>query len=124
MYTKNEFGYKKRIKKKAKRPQLVTILCLALVAYGFFDIISSYIGIYKDFGTLYPAVNALMIVFSFVAISGIWSMEKWGPISFVIVVFLKLSVDALWKQFNPWYLLALIPAAFFLLLLRKMKTTD
>lgn len=124
MYVKNEYGYKKRVKKKTKRPPMVTFLCLALVAYGFWDIISSYIGIYKDFGTLYPAANALMIVFSFVAISGIWSMEKWGPISFAIVVFLKLGVDALWKQFNPWFLLALIPAVFFLLLLKKMKTTE
>jgi hypothetical protein len=124
MYVKNEFGYKKRVRKKAKRPPYISILCLAVIAYGFWDIISSYIGVYQGFGTLYPAANALMIVFSFVAISGVWSMEKWGPISFPIVITLKLLVDVLWGHFNPWILLAFIPAGVFLYLLPKMKNTE
>ncbi len=124
MYVKNEYGYKKRVKRKVKRPPLITIMCLAIVAYGFWDIISSYIGIYRGFGTLYPALNALMIVFSFVAISGVWSMEKWGPISFVIVVILKLLVDALWGEFNYWILLAFIPAGIFFSQFTKMKKTE
>jgi hypothetical protein len=121
MYVKNEYGYKKRVKKKTKRPAYITYLCLAVVAYGFWNIISSYIGVYSGFGTLYPAINALMVVFSFVAISGVWSMEKWGPISFPIVITLKLLVDLMWGHFNPWILLAFIPAAVFLSLFPKMK---
>lgn len=124
MYIKNEYGYKKRVKRKVKRPPLITALCLAVVAYGFWDIISSYIGIYSGFGTLYPALNALMIVFSFVAISGVWSMEKWGPISFAIVILLKLLLDALWGEFNYWVLLAFIPAAIFFTQFAKMKKTE
>lgn len=121
MYTKDELGYKKRVKKKIKRPDYITYLCFAVVAFGFWNLISSYIGIYQGFGTLYPAANALMIVFSFVAISGVWSMEKWGAISFPIVITLKLLIDLFWGHFNPWILLAFIPAAVFLSLLPKMK---
>ncbi len=124
MYSKDEFGYKKRVRKKTKRPGYITYLCLAVIVFGFWNIIASYIGIYQGFGTLYPAANALMIVFSFVAISGVWSMEKWGAISFPIVVVLKLLVDSLWGHFNPWVLLAFIPAAVFIYILPKMKRVD
>lgn len=125
MYTKDQLGYKKRVvKRRAKRPMHITILCLVIVAYSFWSLISSYIGVYKDFGVLYPAANALMIVFTFVAISGVWSMEKWGPISFVIVLVLKLLTDALWGYFNVWILLAIIPAVIFLLLIPKMKNVE
>lgn len=102
----------------------ITILCLLIVVYGFWSLISSYIGVYRDFAVLYPAANALMIVFMFVAISGVWSMEKWGPISFVIVVLLKLLTDALWGYFNIWMLLGIVPAAVFLLLIPKMKNVE
>jgi len=124
MYVKDQFGYKKRVKRKVNRPKHITALCLLLIAYGFWSIISSYIGVYSGFGTLYPAINALMIVFSFVAISGVWSMEKWGPISFAIVIALKLLTDALWGKFNPWFLLAVIPAVIFFLQFPKMKKTE
>jgi Na+/melibiose symporter-like transporter len=120
----DQFGYKKKGKRKVKRPPLITILCIAVIAYGFWSIISSYIGIYTGFGTLYPAINALMIVFSFVAISGVWSMEKWGPVSFAIVLALKLLSDAMWGKFNPWILLGIIPAAIFFMVFSKMKNTD
>jgi hypothetical protein len=124
MYVKNEYGYKKRVKKKIKRPTYITLLCVGVVVYGFWNIISSYMGIYNGFGTLYPAINALMIVFSFVAISGVWSMEKWGAVTFPIVITLKLLVDVLWNHFNPWLLLAFIPAAVFLSLFPKMKRVE
>jgi hypothetical protein len=124
MYVKDQFGYKKRVKRKVNRPKFITALCLLLIAYGFWSIISSYIGVYSGFGTLYPAMNALMIVFSFVAISGVWSMEKWGPISFAIVITLKIFMDALWGKFNPWFLLAIIPAIIFFLQFPKMKKTE
>ena len=124
MYVKDQFGYKKRVKRKVNRPKFITALCLLLIAYGFWSIISSYIGVYSGFGTLYPAMSALMIVFSFDAISGVWSMEKWGPISFAIVIALKIFMDALWGKFNPWFLLAIIPAIIFFLQFPKMKKTE
>lgn len=124
MYVKDDYGYKKRVVKRTKRPPLLTVLCIILVVLGFWSIISTYIGIYSGFGTLYPAFNALTVVMGFIGISGVWQMEKWGPVSFAIVIVLKILVDLIWGYLNPWYLLVLIPVAIFLLLIPKMKNTD
>jgi hypothetical protein len=124
MYVKDEYGYKKRVRKKTNRPLLITMLCLIIIAFGFWSLISSYIGIYQGFGTLYPAANALMIVFSFVAVSGVWNMEKWGSVTFPIVVGLKILFDLMFGHFNGWYLLGFIPAAIFIIMLPKMRRTE
>jgi hypothetical protein len=124
----DQYGYKRKKGKKTPRPHLITILCVLLFAWGLGEIVYSYTGntaLNKSgIDTLYPAINALMMVFGFVAISGTWSMEKWGPISFVIVVTLKLGVDLIFGHFNSMYLLAYIPAAIFLFNLKKMRRTD
>jgi hypothetical protein len=124
MYVKDELGYKKRVKHRSKRPAFLAAVCLLFVLWGFWHIITMFVKVYPGIYTLYPAVNALMIVFGFVAISGIWSMEKWGPVSFVIVVALKLLVDTIFNQFNAWYLLGFVFAGFFLLYLPKMRKSD
>jgi hypothetical protein len=124
MYVKDELGYKKRVKHKIKRPILITVLCISVVLFGFWSLISSYIGIYSGFGTMYPAANALMIVFSFVAISGVWVMEKWGPIAYNIVIALKLLIDAAFGHFNAWYLLAFVPGILFLIIMPRMRKTN
>ncbi len=124
----DQYGYKKRGGKKNPRPQLITIFCVALFAWGLWEIASSYTGntaLNKSgVDTLYPAVNALMMVFSFVALSGVWSMEKWGPVSFVVVVALKIGVDLMFGHFNPIYFIGFIPAALFLLNIKKMRRAD
>jgi hypothetical protein len=124
MYTKDELGYKKRVKKKSKRPLDLTIVCILIVLFGFINIISMYIGVYAGIHTIYPAINALMIVFSFVAISGVWSMEKWGPISFPIVVLLKIITDVGFGEFSAWYLLGFIVALYFFRFYSKMKHSE
>jgi hypothetical protein len=63
-------------------------------------------------------------VFSFVGLSGVWAMEKWGAISFAIVVVLKVLVDLIFSNFQWYILLGFIPAVLFLLALPKMKNTD
>ncbi len=123
----DELGYKKRGRKKNPRPQLINVLCLLLFAYGLWEIVYSFTGnivLKGGVDTLYPAVNALMVVFGFVGLSGVWAMEKWGPISFVIVITLKLITDAIFGHFNWMYALGYIPAVIFLLALPKMRNTD
>lgn len=124
----DQYGYKRKRTKRSPRPQLITILCVLLFAWGLWEIVYSFTGntaLNKSgVDTLYPAVNALMMVFSFVAVSGTWSMEKWGPISFVIVVTLKLLVDLLFGHFNWMYVLGYLPALVFLLSIKKMRVTD
>ena len=124
MYIKNELGYKKRVKKKSKRPLDLTIICILIVLFGFANIISMYIGVYSGHHTIYPAVNALMIVFSFVSISGVWSMEKWGPITFPIIVLMKILVDAAFGEFSPWYLTGFVIAIYFFRFYAKMKHSE
>jgi hypothetical protein len=122
----DEFGYKKKGKRKSPRPMLITILCLIVFAYGILEIAYSFIGgvtLKGGVDTIYPAVNALMVVFTFVAASGVWTMEKWGAISFIIVVTVKLLVDLLFAHFNWYELLYFIPAALFLMRLPKMRLT-
>lgn len=123
----DEYGYKKKGKRKSPRPQIITILCVALFAFGLWEIIYSFTGslaLRGGIDTLYPAINALMIVFCFVGLSGTWAMEKWGPISFAIVLTLKLLVDLIFGHMNWLYLLGYIPAVLFLLALPKMRNTD
>lgn len=125
MEQRDQLGYKKRGSgRRSKRPPLITGLCIALFAFGLFSIVNTYTGLYKGLDTLYPAVNALMIVFSFVGLSGVWAMEKWGPVSFVIVVALKNLMDLIFSNFQWYYLLGFIPAVLFLLAMPKMKKTE
>lgn len=124
----DKYGYKKKGRSKTPRPLLVTILCALLFAWGLWEIAYSYTGntaLNKSgVDTLYPAVNALMMVFSFVALSGVWSMEKWGPITFAIVVSLKILVDLMFGHFNAVYFIGFVPAIIFLLNMKKMRKTD
>lgn len=124
----DEYGYKVKMgRKKSIRPKVITIICVILFAFGLWEIINSFTGnitLHGGVDTLYPAINALMIVFCFVGLSGVWAMEKWGPISFIIVLTLKLLVDLIFSHFNWPYMLGYIPAVLFLLALPKMKNTD
>ncbi|HMO31687.1 MAG TPA: hypothetical protein PKE07_01690 [Lacibacter sp.] len=124
MYVKDDLGYKRKVKRRAKRPGLLSFVCIMAVLFGFWTIISMFMKVYPGINTLYPAVNALMIVFGFVSISGIWSMEKWGPITFAMVILLKLLVDAIFNQFSSWWLLGFVVAGFFFLYYSKMKRTE
>jgi len=125
MYTKDELGYKRKGKKKSKRPMELSIVCGLVVLYGMLNLILMYTPQYIETNAIYPAVNALVIVFSFVSISGIWSMEKWGPITFPFVVLLKIVMDfIILGKFNPWYLTGFIIAAFFFRFYHKMKHSE
>jgi len=125
MYTKDELGYKKRVKKKSKRPMDLTIVCALVVVLGFINLIDMYVRVYPGIRTIYPALNALVIVFSFVSISGIWSMEKWGPITFPFIVLFKIMIDVIvLEKFNPWYLLGFIVAVYFFRFYTKMKHSE
>jgi hypothetical protein len=83
-----------------------------------------YVNIYKGPYAIYPAVNALMVVFSFVAISGVWAMEKWGAITFPVVLILKMIADVIFAKFIIWYLIGFLPAIYFLKFYRQMKRAE
>jgi hypothetical protein len=83
-----------------------------------------YINLYKGVYAIYPAVNALMIVFSFVSISGIWSMEKWGAITFPVVVTIKIITDLIFSNFSGWYLLGYVVAIYFFTFYKQMRRSE
>ena len=124
MHTKDPLGYKRRHKKKSIRPLSVTILCVLIVLWGLWNLIAMYINVYKGVYAVYPAVNALMIVFSFVTISGIWSMEKWGTITFPIVITVKIIADLIFDAFSGWHLLAYVAALYFFRFYSQMRRSD
>ena len=124
MHNKDQLGYKRRLRKKSNRPLPITVLCILIVLWGLWNLISMYINVYTGVYAIYPAVNALMIMLSFVSVSGIWSMEKWGSISFPIVVALKIICDLIFSMFNPFYLLGFLLSIVFFRYYSKMRRSE
>jgi hypothetical protein len=107
--------------KPDKTPSLIIWTCTALYALGLMNIIYSFTGAYAGYGNFYPAINVLIIIILFAALSGIWSMEKWGLYLFLFVLGIKLGLDVTKGAFKYWELLLLIPAVIFLSYRKKMK---
>jgi hypothetical protein len=138
MYVKDDLGYKKKVRHRSKRPFILTLICMVFVGYGFYDIVNSFFTPIKlncdnSLCLFYPAFNSLMVVFGFVSISGIWSMEKWGPISLSIILPLNLITEliffewgkghfgvAKFLEFSIWVLACIVGFIF----LSKMRRTN
>jgi hypothetical protein len=103
------------------RPVIVTIFCSLLLALGLFNIVYTFTGIYAPYGLLYSAAHTLLTIIMFAAISGIWSMEKWGVYLFLAIVALKFGLDLYTGAFHYVELLLVLPAAYFLLIMSRMK---
>lgn len=107
--------------KEVSPPLVVLILCGLLFAYGIFEIIYTFSGAYGHLHVAYSAVNAFIVVLSFVALSGVWAFEKWGSIAFALVIAFKAGSDFLFDNFQIWQLLSVLPAIVFLLYYKQMK---
>ena len=89
---------------------------IALLSFlGLYDIIYTFTGASAQLGILYPAAHVLLNIIGFVAISFIWSNEKWASWLFLGVVLAHLGLDLLVGGFQTWKLILLVPALFFLL---------
>lgn len=84
-----------------------------LSVLGLYDIIYAFTGVSAQFGVLYPAVHVLFNVIGFVAISFIWSREKWANWMFLGVVTAQIGLDLLVGGFEPLKLLLFVPAVYF-----------
>lgn len=103
------------------RPLLVTVFCSLLLTLGLSNIVYTFTGIYARYGLLYSAAHTLLTIVMFAAISGIWSMEKWGVYLFLGIVALKFGLDVSTGAFHYMELFLLLPALYFLFLIGKMK---
>ncbi len=102
-------------------PKWINWVCICFYTAGLINIIISFTGIYARFGLFYSALNVLLIVIMFAALSGIGSMEKWGAILFAIVIFIKTGYDFYSGAFQWWELALFIPVILVLLQYKKMK---
>jgi hypothetical protein len=103
------------------RPGIITAICSALLAAGIFNIIYTFTGVYAPYGLLYSAGHTLITIIIFAAVSGIWSMEKWGVYLFLACLAIKLGLDMYSGAFKVWEIVFIIPAIVFLANLKKMK---
>jgi hypothetical protein len=103
------------------RPVPVTIFCSLILVLGLFNIVYTFTGVYAPYGLLYSAAHTLLTIVLFAAISGIWSMEKWGVYLFLAIVAMKFGLDLYTGAFHYAELLLLLPTAYFLVIVPKMK---
>ena len=103
------------------RPGIITALCSALLAAGTFNIIYTFTGIYAPYGLFYSAAHTLLTVVIFAAVSGIWTMEKWGVYVFLACLAIKFCLDFYTGAFKYWELVLLVPAIVFIMHVKRMK---
>lgn len=96
-----------------KQQSLFSIFIAILSVLGLFDIIYTFTGASAQYGILYPSAHVLLNVIGFVAISFIWSREKWANWLFLCVILSHLGLDLIVGGFQPFKLILLIPAMFF-----------
>lgn len=94
------------------------ILLGCLFALGLFDIAYSFTGAYAIFGILYPSAHALLNIILFLALSFIWSREKWAVWLFLGIVLTHIGLDLAVGAFTAFKLLLLLPALYFILKLK------
>lgn len=105
----------------AKRAVSITAVCSVLFTAGILSIIYTFTGAFAPYGVYYSAVNAIIMVIMFAALSGIWVMEKWGVYLFILLIIVKSGVDYLSGAFTFWLLLLLVPVVIFISQLKKMN---
>jgi hypothetical protein len=101
-----------------QRPALLTWTIALLFTLGLFTVIYAFTGAFAPYGIYYSAGNVFLIILMFAALSGLWSMEKWGLWLFLVFTALKLTLDLITGAFH-FAELVLIAAAIVFLFHRK-----
>jgi hypothetical protein len=94
------------------------ILLGCLFALGLFDLVYSFTGAYSKFGILYPAAHALLNIILFLALSFIWSKEKWAAWLFLGIVVAHMGLDLAVGAFQFFKLFLFLPVIYFLIKLK------
>jgi hypothetical protein len=99
---------------------IVTNVLIALVAiYGLMDLIYTFTGVYAKFGLLYPAAHGLLNILLFMALSFIWSKERWAIWLFLGIACVQILVDLIVTRPIGMQLVLFIPAIYFLISQKK-----
>jgi len=94
------------------------ILLGSLFALGLVDLVYSFTGSYAIHGILYPAAHALLNIILFLALSFIWSKEKWAAWLFLGIVVAHMGLDLAVGAFQFFKLFLFLPAIYFLIKLK------
>lgn len=92
-----------------------------LFAIGLFDVVYSFTGSYARYGLLYPAAHVLLNIVLFLALSFIWSKERWAAWLFLSIVITHLALDLYVDAFSYLKLILLLPAVYFLIITKEYK---
>jgi hypothetical protein len=104
--------------KAANKDYFFMILLGCLFALGLFDLVYSFTGAYAIFGILYPSAHALLNIILFLALSFIWSKEKWAAWLFLGIVVAHMGLDFAVGAFEFFKLILFLPAIYFLIKLK------
>jgi len=94
------------------------ILLGSLFALGLVDLVYSFTGAYAIHGILYPAAHALLNIILFLALSFIWSKEKWAAWLFLGIVVAHMGLDFAVGAFQFFKLFLFLPVIYFLIKLK------
>ena len=103
------------------RPFVIAAVCTILFVAGLLSIVFAFFGEYAKYGVLYSAINMLLTVTIFAALSGVWEMEKWGVKLFAALIVVKLGFDVFYHAFNFWELLLLLPIGVFVYCIKEFR---
>ena len=99
---------------------IVTNVLIALVAvYGLMDLIYTFTGVYARFGLLYPAAHGFLNILLFMALSFIWSKERWAVWLFLGIASVQVLVDFFAGRPLGLQLILFVPAIYFLIRQKK-----
>lgn len=97
------------------------LVIAVVVVYGLFDLIYTFTGVYAKYGLLYPAAHGFFNIILLLALSFIWSKDKWGSLLFIGVICCQLILDLFTQRPLDFQLLLLIPALYFLFSQHKQR---
>lgn len=100
--------------KSALSENIFKILIGVMFAIGLADVVYSFTGTYARYGLLYPSAHVLLNIILFLALSFIWSKEKWAAWLFLSIVLVHLGLDLFVGAFSYLKLVLLLPAFYFL----------
>ena len=105
---------------KARYQSIIHQSLIALVmVYGLFDLVYTFTGVYAQFGLLYPAAHGLLNIIMFLALSFIWTKDKWGTWIFLGVIGSQMLLDLFTHRPLAYQFILLLPAIYFLISQRR-----
>lgn len=81
-YTKPEKSLVNEIVENAKRPIIITVICVLGVIGGLITVPVIFSPIAREIGAWYPPFLALSAVIGLICMIGLWQMKKWAAYTY------------------------------------------